>query len=121
MCFIGYLAAAWGVLDDDRWFWPVAIVFGSVSAQTHVTYLVPLSTVGVAMVVATVNRRASTAGRGGPGDGCDVARGHACLLVGPLADQFFGSGNLFALGARGSNTSRPAGWASGVRRLIDHS
>jgi hypothetical protein len=121
VCFIAYLAAAWAVVDDDRWFWPVAIAFGSVSAQTHVTYLVPLSTIGLVMVIATVrNVRAKGPGARWWKVGLTSSVVTLACWSGPLLNQFFGSGNLFALvGAGFDNSSHPAGYASGVRRLLD--
>lgn len=121
VCFIGYLAAAWAILEDDRWFWPVAVLFGSISAQTHVTLLVPISTVGLVMVVATV--RNVRAARPGARWRRVAATSFVIALVGwsaPLLNQFFGSGNLFALVSSGtSNRARSAGFASAIRRLLE--
>lgn len=121
LCFIGYLAAAWAVVDDDRWFLPVAVAFGSVSAQTHITLLGPLTTVGVVMVAALVRSLRSR------GEGARWSRVLPTTVVvallcwsGPLYDQFFGSGNFFRLIGDGSSTHSPAaGIGSGLRRLVD--
>ena len=120
VALLPFLAACWSIMDGDRWFWPVAVFFGSMSAQTHVTYLVPLGAVGVAVVVdAAVRRRRSQDLPGFSWRGPGVVAGVVGLAVwaGPLIDQFWGAGNLGTLVRVGASRTEPVGWVYGFERL----
>ncbi len=101
--------------------------FGSVSAQTHLTYLIPLGTVGLLVVVMLVVRRTRRAQRTSPLRSrsstlkilaASLATTFACW-VGPFANQFWGSGNLFAVIGAGNSGIHPVGLKSALHRLVD--
>lgn len=119
-----YLAAAWSLLCDDDVFWPVLLFAGSLSVQTHVTYLVPMGCIGLLVVIAAVVRR-----RRGESTVRSVRHRRAVLgasvavmvlcWIGPLIDQIWGKGNLWRLIKAGTDTTSPVGPAFAVHRLIE--
>jgi hypothetical protein len=128
VCLIAYLACAWAVLDGDDWFWPVAAFFGSVSAQTHVTYLITLGVVGLVMVVGTLLRRRRLRRAGAPRrTRRQVIKIGATTFVvalfcwsGPLLNQIWGSGNLFAVLGSGFSGPRSVGPTYALHQLVIH-
>lgn len=122
---VGYCAAAWAVLDRDRWFAPVAVVAGSIAVQAQVSFAIPVLAVAAAVTVARIRLRVRS--RSPRSTGRDRSR-HRVLIVsalalvvcwsGPAVDQLCGSGNAWALirDSRGIASVGP-GW--GWNRLID--
>lgn len=119
---LAFLAAAWAVLDHDDWFWPVAVFFASLAGQAQVAFLVPAVVVAVVIVgfrgVDAWRRRprppavGSSSGRGRRVVGVTTVGVAVACWAAPLFDQFFRSGNLWALVATG-NGGKPIGasWA----------
>jgi len=110
---LAFGAAVWSVLDHDRWFGPVAIFFASLAGQAQVTFLVPVAVVFVAVAavvsVRTLRTRArdEVPGRRSRRRGSAVVAGVTAAVAvlcwaAPLFDQFFRSGNLWALISTGS-------------------
>lgn len=122
---LGLVGAAWAVLDRDDWFWPAVVVTASVAVQAQVSFAVSAA----AILCAVVGVRAVTWWR-------DRAAGRvrsrrrawtitgvtagvaAVCWVGPLYDQFFGSGNLWELLTAGAG-AEAVGPSWGWNRLVD--
>jgi hypothetical protein len=123
---LGLIGAGWAVMNRDDWFWPAAVGCASVAAQSQVAFSVPVAAIAVA--VAAV--RTTTWIRDRRGRGARTVRRRSVTIAvvsvvvglgcwsGPLYDQFFGSGNLWALlsAGAGSDAVGPS-WA--VDRLVD--
>lgn len=117
------LLAAWAVLSGHLWVLPVFVAIASFVAQAHVTYLPLIGSLVVLVVVAVAAdhlrlpsdhpRRRLLLRRVGP---LSLVVGLLCWS-GPLYDQFFGTGNLWAL-ITGGGSLDVAGWKYGWDRLI---
>lgn len=103
---LAFLAAAWSILDGDDWFWPVAVFFASLAGQAQVAFLVPavivFGVVVAARVVGWLRRHRSVEARSAPARRTSrvvavTAIVTAVCWAAPLFDQFFRSGNLWAL------------------------
>ena len=118
---IGYLSAAWAILCEDDWYWPALVFFGSVSAQAHLTYVVPLGTVGLLVLVPRWYAGFAIGRSDAPSRPARstwrilaVKRRYYALAcwAGPLANQFWGSGNLFNVVTAGNSGVHPVGLKS---------
>jgi hypothetical protein len=110
---LAFLAAAWAILERDDWFWPIAVFFASVAGQAQVAFLVPavvvLGVVGAARSLSWVRTRRALASASAPAPAPagSTRRSRLIALVAaivtaacwaaPVFDQFFRSGNLWAL------------------------
>ena len=127
VAFIGFLASAWAILDGDSWWWPALVFFGSVSAQAHLTYLIPVAAVALTALVFLVQRIWNQRGRSDrPADRNRVDRkliataGVAIVCwSGPLYDQFFGRGNLWALVGAGTSADSKLGLRWAIARAVE--
>lgn len=121
---IAFLASAWSIVDDDPWFWPALVFFGTMSAQTHVTYVIPMAAVGLVIaghLVIRRRRRRRGAGRRSSNWGPLIASVVVGLAVwsGPIIDQVHGTGNFSALVSAGSGGVRSLGPRFGLDRLVE--
>lgn len=119
-----HLAAAAAVLAGRHRWLPVAVVAGSLSAQLHVSNLVLVGGVVVALVVVVGRDLA----RSGPDERSAIVRWSVApaavlgLLAwsGPIVDQVRGNGNLVNLLRAGrSGDQATAGWGIARDRLVD--
>src|SRR5262249_30987361 len=112
--YLCLLVAAWAVTAGDRWGIVVAVVAGSLVAQTHLSYPALVGALAVVMVVGQV-----VAARGGTSVGGRRPLIVAAVLVGLLwiqtaIDQFAGFGNLGHV-LFGSGGAGRAGLVRGAR------
>jgi hypothetical protein len=124
--WVVFVLAVWSVVEDDLPMLPVAIVAGSLCAQTHISYVALVGGLtawaGAAVVVRAVRRRE---------DGRALARrlgwlalavvGGAVLWIPPVLDQFREPGHNLAIivdyltsGVAGA----PIGFARGLQLLV---
>lgn len=119
---IAFMAAAWSILCEDDAFWPVLIFAGSLSIQTHVTYLVPMSCIGLVLVASHVLRWRHHSGPARSRRyvrtllGVSTATAVLCW-IGPIIDQFWGSGNLWRLVRAGSQATNTVGSRFALDRM----
>ena len=116
------LLGAWAVVSGRTERLWVFVLAGSVAGQAHVTFLPLIAVVSLLVVVAVALhlRRASMADRRRTLLRSVLPAVLAGLLCwsGPIIDQLFGHGNLFAL-ARGTGGGPSAGWRYGLARVVD--
>lgn len=122
---LALIGAAWAILDHDEWFWPVAVVCATLTAQAQTTYLLPVGFV----VLVTVTWRLTERRRAESSEDAPQRRRSRVIATvsmalallgwsGPLYDQTVGTGNFWALITTGSNAKAAGpGWA--LNRLID--
>ena len=121
---VAYLAAAWSILCEDDGFWPVLIVVGSLSVQSHVTYLIPMGCIGAVIIVARVVswRRGTIIARSRRYRrtvlGVSVVTVMLCWS-GPIIDQVWGTGNLSLLIRSGTQATDPIGAKYAMHRLVE--
>ena len=117
--FLLYLVLVWGLAAGDRWLLPWAVAVGSLLVQTHLSYLVLASLLGVWGLVALglrQRRDGSTRALARPGL---TALGVAALLwAQPLVDQVTGRGNLTDLLRSGSGDEGSAPGPAGAVRIV---
>ncbi len=123
---LGLIGAGWAVMNRDDWYWPVAVACASVAAQSQVAFSVPVAAIAVAVAaVRTTTWIRDRRARGAPTHRrrpvtiavVSVVVALGCWS-GPLYDQFFGTGNLWALLSAGSGSDAVGpGWA--MDRLVD--
>jgi hypothetical protein len=112
--YLCLLVAAWAVTAGDRWAIVVAVVAGSLVAQTHLSYPVLVAALAVVMVVGQIvaTRTGTTTGGRRP---LVVAGVFACLLwIQTIVDQIAGHGNLGHV-LFGSGEAGRAGIGRGAR------
>lgn len=104
VALLGFAGAAWAVACGDAWFLPIAVMFGSASAQIQVGFLPPVAGVLFALVIWLILDRRHTRI---PMRSIAVSAVAAFLVwSGPLFDQFFRTGNLLALATSGGSEAR---------------
>lgn len=128
-----FLLALWSVVAGDLPLVPVAVIAGSIIAQTHVPYLALTSALTGAAVVASLVSLASrrSEGSAGPPTRGAVRRGVSWLLAGaavgivlwlpPLVDQLTndpGNARILVDHFR-APTSDPIGLAEGARVVVE--
>jgi hypothetical protein len=112
--YLCLLVAAWAVTAGDRWGIVVAVVAGSLVAQTHLSYPVLVAALIVVMIIGQVitTREGSAGGGRRP---VVVAGALACLLwIQTVVDQVAGDGNLRHV-LFGSGDAGRAGLVRGAR------
>ena len=112
--YLCLLVATWAVTAGDRWGIVVAVVAGSLVAQTHLSYPVLVAALTVLMITGqVVTSRAGTAS-GGRKPFAVAAVLAALLWIHTVVDQFAGNGNLWHV-LSGSGDAGRAGLARGAR------
>lgn len=119
--FLAFLVAAWAAVAGDRWSLPAAVAWGTLVAQTHLTFALPVALVtafgALALVAAHVTGRAPAWGRRRWWATGVVAAG---LWAQPVVEELRpGQGNLSALREAAGVDQEPYGLSGAVRATAD--
>jgi hypothetical protein len=115
--YLCLLVAAWAVTSGDRWGLVVAVVAGSLLAQTHLTYPVLVAAVALVMLVGQVLSTRAGQARGGRLPIVVAGVVAIVLWVQPLIDQVSGFQNLGNV-VGGGGDGEPTGFGRGLRIVV---
>ncbi|MGA9278243.1 hypothetical protein [Ilumatobacter sp.] len=124
--YLCVLVAAWGVTWGDRWALVPAVVFGSLAAQTHLSYPILLAALGVPMIVGQILAARRDGGRdGGRPDRSSVTPFIVSgaivvvLWIQTAIDQFAVSGNFVDVLTSGGEASATPSRSTAVRIVAE--
>lgn len=112
--YLCLLVAAWAAATGDRWALVPAVVAGSLTAQTHLSYPVLVAALGVYVLAGQVITTRAGEARGGRRPLVVSLLLGVVLWSQTLFEQFFRSGNLGTV-LFGSGGAERAGFSTGVR------
>ena len=119
--FLAFLVATAAAAAGERWALPVALAWGSLAAQTHLTFAVPVALLVVGAAVALLAGRVA-GWRPGWGRGPWLASAAVVLVlwVQPLIEELgAGEGNLSALRRAATADQQPYGVARALRATAE--
>ncbi|MBS1847967.1 MAG: hypothetical protein JST73_06770 [Actinobacteria bacterium] len=121
--FVGFIGAIWAASNRDRWWLPAAVFFGSLSVQSHLTFVVPVVLTALVWIGITIRDFAQSM-RNGTSFSLSprvVVSSVVVALIcwsGPLFDQVARSGNLGLVFSAGTSGIEPVGFGFALRRLL---